>query len=307
MILSVCASPCLDVTFELDAFNVGKTNVVKSKSVTYGGKGLNVAVGVKRLGGSPYLTGFMYNENGYAFENVLDHEGVPCGFVWERGRVRENYKFIDSRSMLTEVNDVGGAVGQDKREDLIKAVHTLSKKSAVTVLSGGLPQNLDDGYYGELAQAIAPNSLKIVDTHGARMFAALRTGVDLVKPNLDELENTLGRRFTDKEDLLEGCYELLDRGAKRVLVSLGKAGALVTDGSRNLYCKSMQVAVNSTVGAGDAMVAAAAIALGRGEDLEGILRSGVAAGTARVMSPSASSFTKTKYDEVTATLHVTEI
>ena len=112
MILTVCMSPCTDVTIELDALNVGKTNVVKSKTVSFGGKSLNVAIGVKRLGGESYTTGLMYNENGYMFENALNKEGVPFTFVWNKGRVRENYKFIDSRSMLTEVNDVGGAVSK---------------------------------------------------------------------------------------------------------------------------------------------------------------------------------------------------
>ena len=81
MILTVCMSPCMDVTIELDAFNIGKTNVVKSKNVTFGGKALNVAIGVKRLQGDSYATGIMYNENGYAFENALDKEGGAFGRI----------------------------------------------------------------------------------------------------------------------------------------------------------------------------------------------------------------------------------
>ena len=71
MILTVCMSPSVDITIELDSLNVGKTNVVKSKAVALGGKGLNVAVGAKRLGGEVYATGLMYNDNGYMFENML--------------------------------------------------------------------------------------------------------------------------------------------------------------------------------------------------------------------------------------------
>ena len=109
MILTVCMSPCTDVTIELDTFNTGKMNIIKSKKLSFTGKALNVAIGVSRLGGEAYTTGLMYNENGYMFENELDKEGVAFSFVWNKGRVRENYKFIDSRSMLTEVNDVGEA------------------------------------------------------------------------------------------------------------------------------------------------------------------------------------------------------
>ena len=307
MILTVCMSPCTDVTIELDALNVGMTNVVKSKTITYAGKALNVAIGVARLGGKSYTTGLMYNENGYLFENALNKEGVPFTFVWNKGRVRENYKFIDHKSMLTEVNDVGAEISREKASEVLAMVRMLSEKSSVTVLSGGLPRGVGAGFYGELVRAVSPNSLKIVDATGDRMFSAIAEGVDLVKPNLDELENALGRHFESKEDMLAGCYELIDRGAKRVLLSLGKQGAVITDGNKNFYCKSINVAVNSTVGAGDGMVSAAAMELKNDAPLSEILRAGVAAGTATVMTSGQVSFTKEKYNEVISNLRVIEI
>lgn len=307
MILTVCMSPCTDVTVELDSLNVGRLNVVKSKQITFGGKALNVAIGVKRLGGESFATGIMYNENGYMFENALDKEGVPFTFVWNKGRVRENYKIIDSRSMLTEINDVGEEVSKEKAEEILSMVRMLSMKSSVTVLSGSLPRGLSGEYYGKLVKAVRPECMKIVDAESARMFAALKEGVDLVKLNLEEFENTLGRRIADKEDMLAGCYELLDRGTKRVLLSLGKQGAVLTDGSHTYYCKSMNVAVNSTVGAGDGMVSATALKLEEDAPLSEMLRSGVAAGTATVMTVGKTSFTIEKYKEVLANLRVTEL
>ena len=163
MILTVCMSPCMDVTIELDQFNVGKTNIAKSKRITFGGKALNVAIGVKRLQGESYATGIMYNENGYAFENALDKEGVPFTFVWNKGRVRENYKFIDRKAMLTEVNDVGEAVGKEKAEEVLAMVRMLSAKNKVTVVSGGLPRGIADEFYGKIVGAVAPNCKKIVE------------------------------------------------------------------------------------------------------------------------------------------------
>lgn len=307
MILTVCMSPCIDVTIELDSLNVGKTNVVKSKTLSFGGKALNVAIGVTRLGGEAFATGLMYNENGYTFENALDKEGVGFRFVWNKGRVRENYKFIDNRAMLTEINDVGEAVSKEKTAEVLATVREISARSKLTVLSGGLPRGVDASYYGELARAVDSKSLKIVDAVGQRLCSALTEGADLIKPNLDELENTLGRHIQDKEDMLAGCYELLDRGAKRVLLSLGKQGAVITDGTKNFYCKSLNVAVNSTVGAGDGMVSASAMALKDGAPLSEILRAGVAAGTATVMTTGQVSFTKEKYDEVISNLRVSEI
>lgn len=307
MILTVCLSPSVDVTIELDSLNIGKVNVVKNKTLSFTGKALNVAIGVSRLGAEAYATGFMYNENGVMFERALDKEGVPFSFVWNSGRVRENYKCIDQKSMLTEINDVGGQVGEEKLMELLHMIRNISSRSDVTVISGSLPRGVNDGYYRELFRAVDSKSLKIVDTEGAKLFAALEAEVDLVKPNLEELENTLGKEFKDKNDLLAGCRELLNRGAKSVLVSLGKDGAVITDGNKNYYCKSINVAVNSTVGAGDGMVSAAAVMLQQGAELSDILRAGVAAGTATVTTFGTISFTKDKYNEIYNSLNVTEI
>ncbi len=306
MILTVCLSPSVDVTIELDSLNTGKVNVVKSKTLSFTGKALNVAIGVARLGGEAYATGFMYNDNGMMFERALDKEGVPFSFVWNSGRVRENYKCIDKHSMLTEINDVGEQVGDEKLYELLQAIRNLSSRAEVTVISGSLPRGVDPTYYRELFRAVDSRSLRIVDAEGARLFAALEAGIDLVKPNLEELEFTLGRQIKDKDDMLAGCRELLERGAKAVLLSLGKDGAVITDGMHNYYCKSINVAVNSTVGAGDGMVAAAATALKQGAPLKDILRAGVAAGTATVTTFGTISFTKSKYEEILAGLSVTE-
>ena len=306
MILTVCLSPSVDVTIELDSLNTGKVNVVKSKTLSFTGQALNVAIGVARLGGEAYATGFMYNDNGMMFERALDNEGVPFSFVWNSGRVRENYNCIDKHSMLTEINDVGEQVGDEKLYELLQAIRNLSSRAEVTVISGSLPRGVDPTYYRELFRAVDSRSLRIVDAEGARLFAALEAGIDLVKPNLEELEFTLGRQIKDKDDMLAGCRELLERGAKAVLLSLGKDGAVITDGTHNYYCKSINVAVNSTVGAGDGMVAAAATALKQDAPLKDILRAGVAAGTATVTTFGTISFTKSKYEEILAGLSVTE-
>ncbi len=306
MILTVCMSPSIDITVEVDSLNVGRSNAVKSKAITYSGKALNVAVGVRQLGAEAFATGFMYRENGAMFERELDREGVSYSFIWNNGRVRENYKIIDKRSMLTEINDVGYSVRSEAFNELLEEVTRLSKGAAVTVISGGLPRGTDSSFYQKVFEAVAPNSLRIADTEGAKLFAALGAGVDLVKPNRAELELSLGREIRSREEMLSACRELIERGASKVLLSLGSDGAVITDGSRAYYCKSINVAVNSTVGAGDAMVAAAAVAMEEGATLPEILRAGVAAGTAAVTVLGSAPFAVKKYEEIYAGLDVTE-
>ena len=307
MILTVCLSPCIDVNIEVESLAVGMSHKLINKRIFFTGKAINVAIGISRLNADVFSTGFMYEDNGNQFEVELHREGVPYKFVWCKGRVRENYKFIDHKSMLTEIDDISPEVSPEKQTELIELVKQLSGKCEAVVVCGGLAKGMTPDYYGKLLAAVPAGVKKIVDTEGERLYSALNAGVDLIKPNLDELERTLKRPLRTQSDMLAGCKQLLDKGAKCVLLSLGKKGAIITDGKRNLYSKSVNVAMNSTAGAGDAMVAAATKALCGGADSAEILRCGVAAGTASVTLPDSISFLKEKYEEILQTVTVKEI
>lgn len=307
MILTVCLSPCIDINIEVDSLSVGKSNKIISKRIFYTGKAINVAVGGARIGADMFTTGFMYEDNGNLFEHELHREGINYKFVWSKGRVRENYKFVDHKAMLTEVDDTSPEVSLEKQEELVEFVRQFSPKCEAVVISGSLAKGMTPDYYAKILNAVSPNAKKIVDSEGERLYQSLHCGLDLVKPNLEELERTLQRKITTKEEMIKGCRELVHLGTKLVLLSLGKNGAVICDGDTVYYSKSVNVAMNSTVGAGDAMVAAATIALAGKKPPKEILRHGVAAGTAAVTSPDSISFSKDKYEEILSSLTVEEI
>lgn len=307
MILCVSLSPCLEVNVEVDSLAVGKINKVIGKRTYLTGKTLNVAIGLARLGKGSFATGFMYEENGRLFEQELHKEGVTYKFVWNAGRVKETYKFIDRRSMMTEVVDEATAISAENRRQLIKLVGELSKNCNAIVISDNVYSGLSDDYIVEVLSSVPENILKIADADGIKLTNALKCGVDLVKPNLEELQRTLNVKISDRDSLLKACDSLISMGAKRVLVSLGKNGAVISDGKERYYCVSMNVAMNSTAGAGDAMVSAATMALSDGRSIADILRFGVAAGTAAVTQPDTLSFSREKFDEILPTLSVKSI
>lgn len=307
MILTVGMSPCVDVTVRLNKFALGKTNVAGEKIVTYAGKANNVALGVSRLGGSAFVTGFMYNENGSLFEKALDKEGIPFSFIWNPGRVRENYKFIDGKGVLTEVNEEGREVAGEKLRDLLDFVRVQAAKSEAAVISGGAPKGTPASFYKDLVTAAKGAKIVAADTYGDRLKAALEAGVDLIKPNLDELSATLGGEFSARNEQLAGARALAKAGAKHVLLSLGGEGSILTDGEETYYAEGVRVAVESTVGAGDAMLAAATKSLAEGLPLAEILRRAAAAGTASVTERNDPSFKKETYDKIYALTKVTKL
>ena len=299
MILTICPNPSIDCTIELDSLNVGRLNRIDSKVETYSGKALNVAMGVARLGEKSLATGFMFESHARMFEHVLEKDGVSHNFVYAQGSSRVNYKIIDKKSMLTEINDRGEAVSEEKQIELISLVENLSKDVNVAVMSGSLPKGVDSTFYGRTISVIPSNVKVIVDTEKQNMLSAISgREIFMVKPNLTELENFTGVSISSFADVVEASKKYLDMGVKNVLVSLGSEGAIFTDGSDSFFCKSASVAVNSTVGAGDCMVAAVCAGLEQGANMKEILRMAVAAGTAAVTTSGTNLFYKDKYQEI---------
>ena len=299
MILSICPNPSIDCTIELDSLNVGKLNRVDKKVETYSGKALNVAVGVARLGGRSFATGFMFDAHARLFEQVLDKEGVKHDFVYNNGSARTNYKIIDKKSMLTEINDRGETVSKIKQMELIEKVKAISGDYEIAVMSGSLPKGVEPSFYGQVLESIPKKVKIIVDTEKSNMLSALNSReVFMAKPNLRELEEFTGKSVHTLQDMVSASKKYLDRGVKYVLLSLGSEGAVLTDGRESYFCKSASVAVNSTVGAGDSMVAATCMGIEKGVSMQEILRMATAAGTAAVTTSGTNLFYKDKYDEI---------
>ena len=307
MILTICPNPSMDCTIELDNLNVGMLNRISNKVETYSGKALNVAMGVARLKEKSFATGFMFENNGKMFEQTLEREGVAHKFVWNKGSVRVNYKIIDKRSMLTEINDKGDEVSEEKQRELIDLVKVLAKDCDIAVMSGSLPKGVNAEFYGEVLKNVPASVKKVVDTEKANLEFAVKENLYMVKPNLRELENIAGDTLSTKYDILKASYALLNKGAKMVMVSLGSEGAILTDGIKSFYCKSANVAVNSTVGAGDSMLASACVQIEKGADMEELLRCSVAAGTAAITTSGTNLFYKDKYEEIYNKIYVEPI
>ncbi len=299
MILTICPNPSIDCTIELNSLNVGKLNRVDNKVETYSGKALNVAVGIARLGEKSFSTGFMFDAHARLFEQVLDKEGVIHDFVYNKGSARTNYKIIDKKAMLTEINDRGEAVSEQKQQELIDKVKSISTDYEIAVMSGSLPKGVDSNFYGKVLSQIPSRVKVIIDAEKINTLSALSSReIFMVKPNLNELEDFTGKNIHTLQDMVSASSKYLDKGVKYVLISLGSEGAVLTDGKDSYFCKSASVAVNSTVGAGDSMISAFCVGLKEGASMSELLRMAAAAGTAAVTTSGTNLFYKDKYEEI---------
>jgi fructose-1-phosphate kinase PfkB-like protein len=128
----------------------------------------------------------------------------------------------------------------------------------------------------------------LLDASGATLAQSARGGPTVLKPNVDELAELVGRPLATRAAVVEAARELLDWGIDLVVASLGAAGAVAVRRGEALYLPPLPVQPVNCAGAGDAMLAGVAIAYAQGRPLEEGLRLAVAAAAAVVITPGTA-------------------
>ena len=92
--------------------------------------------------------------------------------------------------------------------------------------------------------------------------------VDYLTPNAGEAALLSGQPVDSPETARAAAQRLLERGMGTVVVTLGEAGALASDGSSALHFPACPVQAVDTTGAGDAFNAGLAVGLAAGGTME---------------------------------------
>ena len=282
MILCVCLNPAMDVTYAVAELVEGETHRAEVIGRRAGGKALNVARVLRQLGEPVLATGLAGGAEGDALLADLADAGVAAEFAGIEGQSRRTTTVYDGRG-ATGFYEVGPEVGDAEWRAFGSLYTRLVADAAIVVLSGSQPPGVPVDGYAELTRlAAAAGATVILDAAGPALGAALAARPDLVKPNRRELAELAGRTLDGLDDLLAAGRTLVEAGAGSVLVSLGAGGlvALTPDG-----CFRARVATpvdGNPTGAGDALAAAVARSLRRGDDWPTCLAHGVAVAAASV-------------------------
>jgi 6-phosphofructokinase 2 len=126
----------------------------------------------------------------------------------------------------------------------------------------------------------------IIDVSGEALKKALAEGVYLIKPNIREFRELVGKDIKEEAQIKAEAREMIGSGRCELLViSLGAAGALMVTEEITERILPPTVPIVSKVGAGDSMVAGIVLSLARGRSPRESVFFGVAAGAAAVMTP----------------------
>lgn len=256
-VLTVTANPAIDQTLAIADFAAGKVNRVASSRMDAGGKGINVATILADLHLPVCVTGLLGIQNAALFERHFAAHNLEDRFVRVAGETRTGLKIVNPQNgETTDINFAGLQAGSEDVTQLEHEVSTLAALSQWTVLSGSLPRGVDADFYFRLIEAIhAAGGAVALDASGAPLLQAVAAQPEILKPNRSELEELVGHPLHSTTDVLRAATQLLVGRTRFVVISMGADGALFVTRERALRTRAPQVAVASTVGAGDAMVA----------------------------------------------------
>ncbi len=254
MILTVTANPALDKTLAIPPYVRGGVLRSTVTSVEPSGKGVNVSVALARHG---VPTRALLPVGGAAGDRLLAGLGpLRTAVVRVAGETRTNISLLEPGGSVTKVNEPGPELGRGEVEGLLGLVAEHAAGTDWVVTCGSLPPGAPPELHARIVErARAAGARCAVDASGEGLRRALPTAPDLLKPNVAELAELLGRGLSTVGEVRTGCAELLDQGVGAVLVSLGSDGALLATQDETVFGTVRPRAVVSTVGAGDALLA----------------------------------------------------
>jgi len=263
-VVTVTLNPAIDRTVTIHDFRPGTVNRVEAVRTWAGGKGINVAAGLADAGHRVAASGFIGDENRGIFEELFGHKGIHDACVRLQGSTRVSIKIVDpDKAETTDINFPGLPANPAALNSLEQRLSQIA--APWYVVAGSLPPGVPPTVYARLIRFLKDRGGEVVlDTSGEALRAAIAVGPSVIKPNVHELEELVGAPLTTTAALIEAARTLLMGGVTLVAISRGEQGAAFITNTEVVHARPPSIAVESTVGAGDAMVAGIVAAKLRG-------------------------------------------
>ena len=251
-VITLTVNPAIDVHIRLDELLSGFDNLGRIERRDLGGKGVNVSRALISLGLDSLCFVVAGEENGINFLEGLREQGLKVDYCLVNGAVRENIN-MHTRNGDTVVATEGPLLGKEDIELLSLKLLPHIQEHTILVFSGRIAEGSDkEGIIDMLLRAQEKGAALILDSRSLTAGDVSKLSPLMIKPNLEEAEHILGHKI---DNPISAAGELATLGADYVILTLGKEGLVLSDGKKEVFCPSVEVEVNSTVGAGDSTVA----------------------------------------------------
>lgn len=295
MIVTVTPNAALDRTVLVPNFQVGRRHRATSANTSAGGKGINVARALRRLGIPVVVTGLAGGRTGLQIVDRLTTEGLLNDLVRIQGESRTSTAVIDpTTNVSTEINEWGPEVDEHELDVLREKLVYLAQNARYVVFCGSLPRGVEPGLYGELVREVARSGAEtVLDADAEPLHLGMRPELTLVTPNQREAEQLVGHEFNSRADFEAGLGEVAGLGARNVIITREDGcDALLHDEREEIRIRATTPLLDpvSTIGAGDAFLAGYLAARYQDKKADEAVRQAVAAGAASVLEAGAGRF-----------------
>ena len=284
MVYTVTLNPALDYVMKLKNLRTDDINRTDGEEIYYGGKGINVSVILTQLGIPNTALGFLGGFTGKKLEEMLKNDNINCDFNYlKNGDTRINVKIKADKEI--DLNACGPEITKEDMQSFLKKLDGI-KSGDYLILAGSIPNTLPDDIYEQILERVGDRNINcVVDATGDLLKNVLKYRPFLIKPNHHELGDLFSVQIKSDDDIVKYSKKLQEMGAKNVLVSMAKDGAMLTDENGNVHkIGNAKGKLINSVGCGDSMVAGFTAGYIKTADYSYALRLGSACGNATAFS-----------------------
>lgn len=247
----------------------GQTILGKKHVVGPGGKGSNQAIAAARLNGDiSFITKVGKDSHSEMAFNLYKEAGLKTHSI-----IQDEKLFTGVAGIMIDkdgnnaINVVSGAAEHLVTEDIDNKIDTI-KDSEIFLTQMETP---DEITIYALKKAKEYKCITILNPAPARKIDEDNFKlIDFFTPNETEAEFYLNKKIKTGEDIKNAANELLKKGIKNVIITLGEKGVYFANSDENFFLEAYKLkqAVIDTTGAGDAFNGAFAVGLANDLDIK---------------------------------------
>lgn len=307
-LVTLTLNPCVDVSYDVTRLIEDQKVHANANRFDPGGNGVNVARALKRLQVPAVACAALGGEIGALFERLVSGQVDQLHAVRIAGETRINVTLLQQQPRAQyEVSGVGPTLDAATLQRIAADVLRLAGGGFAVLTGSRMPGVPTDYYAGLIERLRAQGARAVVDAQGEMLAQAISARPFLIKPNRFEMEQLLGRRLADTEEVISAAQSVCARGVGWVCVSLGAEGAVLASRDAVYVGRAPQVPVVSTVGAGDSMVAGLLSGFARADAPADALRLALACGSGTAAQPGTELFEPAMLPELRARAQVVEV